>query len=56
VDDALLVYRFEGFRDLLCDGERLVNGNRALRDAVGQVGPSTSSMTRALVLSASSRP
>ena len=56
VDDPLLVRGFERLGDLLRDGKGFINWNRSLRDAVGQVGPSTSSMTRALVLSASSRP
>ena len=36
MDDALLVRRFERLGDLLRDGQRLIDGNRPLRDAVGQ--------------------
>ena len=39
MDDPLLVRRFEGFGDLLRDGQRLVHGNRTLRDAVGERRP-----------------
>ena len=34
--DPLLVGLFEGFRNLTCDGQRLVDTKRAKRDAVGQ--------------------
>ncbi len=39
VDDALLVRGFEGFGDLFGDGERLIDRNRTLRDAVGERRP-----------------
>ena len=39
VDDALLVGGFQRLRDLLGDGERLVNGNSTLGDAVGEGRP-----------------
>ena len=54
VDDSLLVGRFEGFGDLLRDGQRLVerDGVRA-STAVRRSSPSTSSITRALTPSAS---
>ena len=39
MNDPLLVRRFQGFRDLLGDRQRLVNRNRALRDAVGERCP-----------------
>ncbi len=38
VDDPLLVRRFEGFRDLASYGERLVERDRALGDAVLERG------------------
>ena len=39
VDDALLVRGFEGFGDLLGDGERFINRNRTLGDAIRQRRP-----------------
>ncbi len=36
MDDALLVGSLEGLGDLLRDGQRLIEGDRALRDAIGQ--------------------
>ncbi len=36
MNDPLLVRRFEGFRDLLRDGQRLIERNRPTRDAIGQ--------------------
>ena len=36
VDDPLLVRRFERLRDLLRDRQRLVDGNRPVRDAIGE--------------------
>ena len=39
VDDPLLVCGFEGFRDLPRDRQRIVDGNRPLRDAIGERGP-----------------
>ena len=37
VNDALLVRRFEGFRDLLRDGQRLVERDRATRQPLRQI-------------------
>ena len=37
VNDPLLVRRFEGVGDLLGDGQRLVEGNRASRNALRQI-------------------
>ena len=57
VDDALLVRRLERLGDLPGDGERFIDGNRdprAIRSA--SVGPSTSSMTSALIPSVCSKP
>ena len=39
MDDALLMRRFEGFSDLLGDGERLVNRDRPLGDGIRQCWP-----------------
>ena len=39
MDDALLMGRFEGFGNLLGDGEGFVDGDRALLDAVRQGWP-----------------
>ena len=39
MDDASLVRRFERLRDLLRDGQRLIERNRSLRNAVGQCRP-----------------
>ena len=36
MDDALLMCGLQGLGDLCCDGERLVNGNSALHDTVGE--------------------
>jgi hypothetical protein len=36
VDDPLLVGRFERLRDLPRDRQRLVDGNRPVRDAIGE--------------------
>ena len=36
VDDPLLVRRFERLGDLLRDRQRLVDGDRSLRDAIGE--------------------
>ena len=36
MDDALLMGRFQGFGDLLGDGERFVDGDRSLLDAIRQ--------------------
>jgi len=36
MDDALLMRRFEGFRDLLSDAECFIDGNRAACDALVQ--------------------
>src|SRR5262245_64581774 len=36
MDDPLLVSRFERFSDLLRDGQRLIELNRTLRDAIRQ--------------------
>ena len=47
MDDALLVRGFQRFCDLLSEGKRLVYRNRAARDAVRRVSPSTSSITSA---------
>ena len=37
MNDPLFVRGFEGFGDLLGDGQRLIDGNRAARDALGQI-------------------
>ena len=39
MDDPLLVCRFEGLGDLLRDGQRLGDGNRALRNAIRERRP-----------------
>ena len=39
MDDALLVRRFERFGDLLRDRQRLIEGYRTLRDALGERRP-----------------
>jgi hypothetical protein len=39
VDDALLVRGLERFRNLLRDGQRFVDGDRPLRDAVSEGRP-----------------
>ena len=39
MDDPLLMRRFEGFGDLLRDGEGLINGDRPLGDAIRQGRP-----------------
>ena len=39
MDDPLLVRRFEGFGDLLGDGESFVDGDRPFRDAIRQGRP-----------------
>ena len=39
MDDPLLVCGFEGFRDLPRHRQRIVYGNRPLRDAIGERGP-----------------
>ena len=39
VDDAALMRGFEGLGDLLGDGQRLIERNRTLSDAVGKRGP-----------------
>ena len=39
MNDALLVRGLEGFGNLLRDGQRLVEWNGSLRDAVGECGP-----------------
>ena len=39
MDDALLVRRFERLGDLPRDRQRLVERNRALRDAIGERRP-----------------
>ena len=36
MNDALLVGRFEGFSDLLRNGQRLINGDRPLCGAIRQ--------------------
>jgi hypothetical protein len=36
MDDALLVRRFERFSDLFGNRQRFIDGQRALRDALGQ--------------------
>ncbi len=36
MDDPLLMRRFEGFRDLLGNRQRLIDGNRPLLDAIRQ--------------------
>ena len=54
MDDPLLVRRFERFRDLPRDRQRLIDRDRSMRDAVGERRPSTSSITSALTPSASS--
>jgi hypothetical protein len=39
VDDALFVRRFDGFRDLPCDRQRLSDSDRSLRNAIRQRRP-----------------
>jgi hypothetical protein len=39
MDDSLLVRRLECLGDLLRDRQRRVNGNRPLRDPIGERGP-----------------
>ena len=48
MDDPLLVRRFERLGDLLRDRQRLVDRDRAARDALRQSSPSTSSITSAV--------
>jgi len=37
MDHALLMRRFEGFGDLLRDGQRFAHGDGALRDPLGEI-------------------
>ena len=39
MDDPLFMSRFEGFGDLLGDRQRVIDGDRPLRDAVGKRRP-----------------
>ena len=39
MNNSLFVCSLEGFRDLSGKGQRFVDGNRPLRDAIGQRGP-----------------
>ena len=56
MDDPLLVRGFERLGNLPCDRQRLVERHGAAREAIGDVGPSTSSMTSACVPPLSSNP
>ena len=56
MDDALLVRRFERFRDLSRDRQRLVDRDRSACDPLDESSPSTSSITSADVPSLSSKP
>jgi len=57
MDDAPLVRGFEGFRNLLRDGQGLVGWNRTTRDALREIrNPQTSSIASAMVPPLSSRP
>jgi hypothetical protein len=38
VDDALLVGRFEGLRNLFGDGQRFVNRDSTVRDSISEGG------------------
>ena len=49
MDDVLLVGGFERVGNLLGDGQRFVDGNGAVIDAVREGLPSTSSITSAVV-------
>ena len=56
MDDALLMRRFERVGDLPGDWQRFVEQDRAPRNALGEISPSTSSMTRARTPPDSSSP
>ena len=56
VNDALLVRRFERFGDLLRDRQRLVDRDRPRAMRSASVGPSTSSITSAVMPPLFSRP
>ena len=56
MDDSLFVRGLERLGDLLRNRQRLVDRDRTLSDAVGKSGPSTSSITRAVMPALLSRP
>ena len=56
MDDALLMRRFQRLRDLLRDGQCLVDRNRALCNAVGEGRPLDQFHDEACIPSACSRP
>jgi hypothetical protein len=47
MDDATLVRRLEAFRDLSGDCDRFVDRDRTARESLGEILPSTSSITSA---------
>ena len=39
MDDAVTMRRFEGFRDLACDGDRFIVRQRTLGESISECGP-----------------